>query len=83
MLDRTAPYPIVIASERYGTQPYEYTLQWHKPETGGLPIEEYAIGLRRVICDENFNILEYVDQDFSFMMKDDPTNSMRSYKIEG
>ena len=48
MQDRTAPYPIEIESDRYGDQPYEYTLLWDKPETGGLPIEEYMIGMRRV-----------------------------------
>lgn len=83
MKDRTKPYPIVIASDREGDQPYEYTLIWEKPETGGLPIEEYMIGIRRVKSDENFGIIELIDQEYSFIMKDDPSNNMRSYKMEG
>ena len=48
MADISTPYPIVIVSDPYGLYPYEYTLIWEKPRTGGIPIEEYQFSWRRV-----------------------------------
>ena len=42
------PYPIVIVSDPYGLYPFEYTLLWEKPRTGGVPIEEYQFSYRKV-----------------------------------
>jgi len=42
------PYPLVLTSENEGAWPYEYTVSWEKPKTGGLPIREYEFKFRRV-----------------------------------
>lgn len=42
------PYPLVITSQPEGNYPYEYTMSWAKPETGGNAIKEYRFKIRRV-----------------------------------
>ena len=42
------PYPINVISKREGTSPFQYTLQWELPRTGGLAIIEYEFKLRQV-----------------------------------
>ena len=48
MPDISQPYPIVIVSDPRGLYPYEYTLNWEKPRTGGIDIEEYQFSYRQV-----------------------------------
>jgi len=42
------PYPLELLSDHEGGWPYEYTVAWEKPKTGGLPIREYEFKFRRV-----------------------------------
>ena len=47
------PYPLVILSGHKSAYPFEYTVSWEKPKTGGLPIREYEFKFRRV-CDFSY-----------------------------
>ncbi|ESO03029.1 hypothetical protein HELRODRAFT_80770 [Helobdella robusta] len=47
-LDISAPYPIILNSDPRSKFPYEYTVTWMRPETGGLAIREYQFRIREV-----------------------------------
>lgn len=55
-----APYPIKIVSDAQGLMPNEYTVQWERPMTGGLPIEKYEIKYRKVCIKKTLILLRYV-----------------------
>lgn len=46
--DISAPYPIILNSHPLSPFPYEYTVTWKRPETGGFPIREYQFRMREV-----------------------------------
>ena len=60
MPDISQPYPIVVVSDPRGLYPYEYTLNWEKPRTGGIDIEEYQFSYRQVSAASVRSLYSYV-----------------------
>lgn len=87
MLPMSEPYKIVIISDPYGFYPYDYTLLWEKPLTGGIPIKEYRFRYRRVTVtieiDGSFEIVDIIDDWIVRYKEDDEDYPMSSYRLEG
>lgn len=81
--DISAPYPLIITSDPVGLYPYEYTVRWEKPRTGGLDIEEYRIKHRTVKVNDD-GAIEMPTGDYMIRyVSDDPNAPRLHYKLEG
>ena len=43
------PYPVVIKSSPEGMKPFDYTVMWETPNTGGMPITAYEFRYRKKV----------------------------------
>jgi len=81
--DVTVPYPIVITSNPIGPWPFQYTVTWQKPETGGLYIREYEFRMRAVKVKPGTHEVLQPLEDFSRRQRlDDYTSPMLYFMLE-
>ncbi|KAI0221197.1 Fasciclin-2 [Lamellibrachia satsuma] len=81
------PYALTLLSDPVGLYPNEYTIQWEKPRTGGIPIQEYMFKKRTVQVKTGHNadtwIVERPLDDWSNMkVEDDPAAPMLYYRLQ-
>ncbi|KAK2191593.1 hypothetical protein NP493_50g02002 [Ridgeia piscesae] len=80
------PYPLILLSDPLGMYPHEYTIQWEKPRTGGIPIQEYQFKTRKVQVKEKDGswTMEKPLEDWNVMrVEDDPEAPMLYYRLQG
>lgn len=77
------PYPLIITSDPIGLYPYEYTVNWEKPRTGGLPILEYRVKYREVKLTDDGAIDQPLGSYIIRYVQDSADAPLLYYRIEG
>merc|ERR1712226_570225 len=76
------PFPVEIFSKPEGLYPFEYTINWDIPRTGGITIKEYRFRWREVTVDSGGNVATPLADWSERRVADDEAAPMRYYKLE-
>jgi len=76
------PYPIEITSDPVGLYPYEYTIHWAIPRTGGIPIKEYRFRWREVTVGSDNSVETPVTDWSERRVADDENAPLRHYRLD-